>query len=402
MTLPLRVLGLSSILILAASCSATPAPLDKSPLGVLPTAVTSAEPLWIPFQVRAGKPASTAQTTAASPLQGVRQLTFDGHSGAGVFTPDGHAVIFETGAGGGRCHQLVRLDLQSGRHTTLELGQPAVAAPTFAGEGKQLAFSSSDAPLPCSLLGLESADFANGTVALRLGSATTRSSTTVAYPLAQQGASNTRRISGNGHQGWPTLTPDGSLMIFGSTRDGDPELYASGAGQAALRLTHSAGFDGGARLSPDGGRLVWHAEAVREEGALEALKQQLAAGVVIPRKLVVMLAGHRGQHPRPIATFGRHSAMPAFAPDSRHVLFASDHDHHGGGSANFDVYRIDPDGPATSLGHPRLERLTHHQAYDGAPSVSPDGAWLLFTSSRGAAAGQTNLFVARLPQPEAP
>ena len=425
-TTPPQVLRLGAALALVISCSAPPSNAPQPPLGLLPSAVTSAEPLWVPFQVRAGKPVSVA---SPSPLLQLRQLTFDGNTGAGVFTPDGLSVVFERGPGGGKCSSLVALDLQTGRERTLRLGQPIAAGPGFARDASLLSFSGSSAPLPCSVWGSSpdgpfsigltraigaptaavppaaGAPTAAAAPALSLppaAAASRRSSHALAYPLSDPPPTtgdSSRRVSGAHHQGWPTLTPDGSVMIFTSTRDGDPELYATTPNATLQRLTHAPGFDGGARLSADGSRLLWHAAPARTPAARDALQRQLRSGVVTPPKLVIMLAGAHGQHPHVVAAFGRYSAMPTFAPDSRHILFASDRDHHGDGPTNFDIYRVDPDGPVTSLGHPRLQRLTYHQAYDGAPDVSPDGQWLLFTSSRGSKAGHTNLFVARLPAP---
>jgi dipeptidyl aminopeptidase/acylaminoacyl peptidase len=57
-----------------------------------------------------------------------------------------------------------------------------------------------------------------------------------------------------------TVSPDGSKIIFTSTRDGDIELYVMDIdGRNVRRLTNRVGYDGGAFFSPDGSGIVWRA-----------------------------------------------------------------------------------------------------------------------------------------------
>jgi len=93
---------------------------------------------------------------------------------------------------------------------------------------------------------------------------------------------------------------------------------------------------------------------------------------------------------------GKRNISPSFFADSRRVLFASNRDEGPSPDRpNFELYAIDPDGPATMTGGPRLERLTYHDGFDGAPRFSPDGRHLVFTSSRSATEPEaTDLFVA--------
>ena len=81
------------------------------------------------------------------------------------------------------------------------------------------------------------------------------------------------------------------------------------------------------------------------------------------------------------------------------MIFASDMDAappSGGRAPNFDLYVIDPDGPATATGGPAVERVTFAEGFDSSPRFSPDGRYLAFTSSlRGGEPGATNVFVAR-------
>jgi hypothetical protein len=211
-------------------------------------------------------------------------------------------------------------------------------------------------------------------------------------------------VEGPGYDGDPAIARDGRIA-FTSTRDGDPELYlASAGGEAVSRITRSPGYDGGVRFSPDGARLVWQSE----RGAAAASGARVA-----PRALEIVMAGSAGQHPRAITRHGAFSIMPSFLPDSRRLLYASDWDDprrrdqrpkgapspYGGdevGAAHdFEIYLFDPEAPPTVSGDPPLERITFHPGFDGEAALSPDGRYLLFTSSRLSSGGGTNVFVAR-------
>ena len=58
------------------ACGARHTPDEKKPLGVLPTAVTTAEPLWIPERILAGAPHEA--DARESRLAELRRLTSPG------------------------------------------------------------------------------------------------------------------------------------------------------------------------------------------------------------------------------------------------------------------------------------------------------------------------------------
>ena len=59
----------------------------------------------------------------------------------------------------------------------------------------------------------------------------------------------------------PAFSPDGSRLVFTSTRDGNPEIYVMDAdGTSAGRLTNSPGADGDASFTADGQAVVFHSQ----------------------------------------------------------------------------------------------------------------------------------------------
>ena len=168
-------------------------------------------------------------------------------------------------------------------------------------------------------------------------------------------------------------TPDGSRIVFTSTRDGDPDLYAMDPdGTDVAQLTDLPGYDGGAFVSPDGKRIAWRAD--RNEDDLLQLH-------------VADFHGDRIDNLRQL-THGRNvNWAPYWHPDGQHLFYTtSQHGHR-----NYEVHRIAADGTGDA-------RVTHAAGFDGLPVVSPDGRWLLWTSQR--IDGSSQLYLAPLLPPQ--
>jgi TolB protein len=407
---------------LCAGCVAAQ-PEPEEPLGKLPTAKTTAEPLWMPFRITGGKDAS------ADPRERhfteLRQLTFDGSAGAAAFTPDGQALLFESGRGAQSCGTVHRYDLRTGKIERLGPDGGASSTGVATADGTVLLTRSEKAEPPCtSLVELRFAAVESDIVAIGAGG--------TPKPLAPAA----------GWDGELSLSSDGRRVVFTSTRDGDADVYSMATdGTALLRISHAGGYDGAPLLSPDGARIAWHTERERAEspgGGGRALA---------PRLLRIVVAGAEGQHPTHLPALGRYDMTPAWLPDSRRLLIASDLDDAPSAEArvaaaapppaqpppappaapagtaaatavpvpppppppppappppeaspprNFELYLVDPDAPPPASGGIRFERITYDAAFDAAPRFSPDGRWLVFLSTRNAQKpGDVNLFAAR-------
>lgn len=375
----LAALALGAAVLPLSGCGAGPPP-EQQPLGLLPTAVTSAEPLWIPFVIRAGK--SVPADEREHSLGELRQLTFDGTSGSAVWAADGKRLLYQSGRSAKACGQIRSLDLDSGKSTRLSPAEGWAGSAAF-GEGSEvvIAFAKQALP-PCPPFGpalswtLPDADI---------------------YTLQPDGQLEVL-LKSPAYDAEVSVDAAAAQLVFTSLRDGDPELYAAAIdGTGTRRITQSAGYDGGATFSPDSTKLVWHAERVAKED-LAAYKEQLAGGLIKPKSLQIFLAGAAGQQPVAVVSNGQLNFGPAFLPDSRRVIFASDLDDASAGDEprNFELYTVDPAAPATAAGGPALTRVTYFDGFDGSPRFSPDGRYLVFTSGRHAdRPGDTNLFVAR-------
>ncbi|OJH35309.1 tolB protein precursor protein [Cystobacter ferrugineus] len=164
----------------------------------------------------------------------------------------------------------------------------------------------------------------------------------------------------------PSVSPDGTRVVFVSSREGDPELYMMKAdGTDVRRLTHFYREDMAPRWSPDG---QWISFLSDREGRT---------------RLYVMKPD--GTELRPVsgsATVGE-EREPAWSPDGRRLAFVAASKDPKAAKAR--IWVVDVAG-----GEPVA--LTRGQAVDDQPAWSPEGKHLVFASDR---TGDVELFLMR-------
>jgi TolB protein len=190
-----------------------------------------------------------------------------------------------------------------------------------------------------------------------------------------------------GYDAEGTLSADGKKMIFCSTRDGDLDLYIMDLKTTKVkRITKELGYDGGAWFSPDGKKIVWRASRPKTEAEIKEYKELLKDGLVAPTKMEVWVADADGKNAKQITNLGNANWAPNFTPDSKHIIFCSNHEYKRG--FPFNMYLTDIDGNG-------LEKISRDKGFDAFPMFSPDGKKIAFSSNRNNnGTRDTNLFVA--------
>jgi len=310
-------------------------------------------------------------------LRNVRQITFGGNNAEAYFAPSGKQLIFQrqenTESG---CDQQYVMDRDGSGLRRVSNGLGRTTCGYFFDGGRRILYSSTfehspDCPPP--------PDRSQGYV----------------WPLgefeiysARADGSDLRRLTTNdAYDAEATVSPDGTRVVFTSTRDGDIELYTMNVnGTDVRRVTRRVGYDGGAFFSPDGSKLVWRAMYPETPADTADYQRLLARRLVRPSRLELWVANADGGEARQVTRLGAASFAPYFHPDGRRIIFASNQPDPR--SRNFDLYLVNLDGSG-------LERVTTSAEFDAFPMFSPDGAQLVFASNRHAAhPGETNLFIA--------
>ncbi len=196
-----------------------------------------------------------------------------------------------------------------------------------------------------------------------------------------------RLTSSKGYDAEATLSPDGKKMLYTSTKDGDIDLYVMDLKTGKeKRITNLIGYDGGAWFSPDGKKIIWRASRPKTEAEIKEYKELLAEGLVAPTNMEVWISNADGTNPKQVSSFGQANWAPAYMPDNKRIIFASNHEYKRG--FPFNLYTMNEDGS-------NLTKISRDKGFDAFPMFSPNGKKIVFCSNRNnGGTRDTNIFIA--------
>jgi len=206
--------------------------------------------------------------------------------------------------------------------------------------------------------------------------------------LSDLDGKNVKRLTDSpGYDAEATVSPDGKSIVFTSTRDGDLDLYVMDLKSGKTkRITNTLGYDGGAWFSPDGKKLIWRASRPQSAADSAEYIDLLRQGLVAPTQMEVFVANADGSDVHQVTALGNANWAPSFLPDSKTIIFASNHAFKRG--FPFNLYTVNGDGS-------NLQRVSASQVFDAFPMFSPNGKLLVFCSNRNnGGTRDTNIFVA--------
>jgi len=197
------------------------------------------------------------------------------------------------------------------------------------------------------------------------------------------------------HEGYDaeaTVSPDGKMIVFTSTRDGDLDLYTMDIdGKNIKRVTHELGYDGGAFFSPDSKKLVFRASRPQTDEEKTEYKELLKNNLVAPTNMEIYTCNVDGSDLKQITKLGKANWAPFYHPSGEKIIFSSNH-HSTGRGYNFQLFMINADGTG------EVEQITNKSIFNAFPMFSPDGKKLIFSSNRNSDSTKhrenTDLFIA--------
>lgn len=327
-------------------------------------------------------PAAAGPAVARQPEAGesyfgtVRQLTFGGQNAEAYWSPDGTQLIFQRTASDSTCDQEFVINADGSGLRMVSNGLGRTTCGYFYAGGSRIVYSStfhadSNCPPPPDM---------------------TRGYVWSLYDFdvytSNPDGSDLQKIFGTpGYDAEATLSPDGTRIVFTSTRDGDLDIYTMNVdGSDVRQLTHTPGYDGGPFFSPDGSKIIYRASHPDTPEALADYEALLAENMVRPSRMEIFVMDADGENQRQVTNLGGANFAPYFHPDGQRIIFSSNHENPR--SRNFDLFLINLDGTG-------LTKVTTHGDFDGFPMFSPDGTKLVFASNRhGEVQGETNIFIA--------
>jgi TolB protein len=309
-------------------------------------------------------------------LTNVTQLTSGGENAEAYFSPDGRQLIYQSNPGTlDSCDQIFTMSVDGSNKKQLSKGGRTTCGYFFP-DGQSIVYASTHLgstacpPRP---------SFARGYV----------------WPIyetydifrAAPDGSNARRLTTTpGYDAEATIGPDGRI-VFTSVRDGDMEIYSMDRdGGDVRRLTNRAGPDGGPWFSPDGKQIVFRGRPIADEKELADYRSLLKEALWRPTTLEIFVMNRDGSNLRQVTKLGGANFAPAWHPDGKRIIFASNTKDPK--SRDFEIFLINLDGSG-------LEQVTFNPTFDGFPMFSPDGKKVVFGSNRNEKSeGETNVFVA--------
>jgi TolB protein len=206
--------------------------------------------------------------------------------------------------------------------------------------------------------------------------------------IADADGKNPKRMTtADGYDAEATVNFKTKKIVYTSKESGDLDLWTMNVdGSQKKQITKSFGYDGGAVFSRDGKKIAWRGGHPTTPETKQKYTDLLKEDLTSPMKMELMIADADGKNAKQLTNFGCASFAPTFTPDGKQLLFSSN--KHNCDGRKFELFLINVDGTG-------LQQVTNLDGFTSFPEFSPDGKKLVFvTDWKAKARYEFNVFTA--------
>ncbi|HEX6057525.1 MAG TPA: hypothetical protein VFZ11_00815 [Gemmatimonadaceae bacterium] len=178
---------------------------------------------------------------------------------------------------------------------------------------------------------------------------------------------NLRQLTFGGENAEAYFSPDGTRLIFQSSRDGrtcDQQYVMNVDGSDVHRVSTGTGKTTCGYFL-DGGRRIFFASSHAADSACPPRPDPSRGYVWGLDPFDIYTADADGSNLRRLTDFGTYTAEGTLSPDGKTIVFTSLKD------GDLEIYTMNVDGS-------NVRRLTTTPGYDGGPFFSPDGSLIVY------------------------
>ena len=207
------------------------------------------------------------------------------------------------------------------------------------------------------------------------------------FTAKDDGSDLKRLTDAGGYDAEATVNWKTKKIVYTSLASGDLDLWTMNLdGSGKKRLTESYGYDGGPVFSRDGKKVVWRGGHPADETAKQKYAALLKDNLTSPMKMELFISDANGKDVKQLTNFNCASFAPTFTPDGKQILFSSNKNNCDG--RKFELFLINTDGTG-------LRQITDFGGFTSFPEISPDGRTLVFVSDwKAPARYEFNVFTA--------
>jgi Tol biopolymer transport system component len=207
------------------------------------------------------------------------------------------------------------------------------------------------------------------------------------FTAKDDGTDLKRLTDAEGYDAEATVNWKTKKIVYTSLASGDLDLWTMNLdGSGKKRLTETYGYDGGPVFSRDGKKVVWRGGHPADEAAKQKYAGLLKDNLTSPMKMELFISDANGKHVQQLTNFNCASFAPTFTPDGKQILFSSNKNNCDG--RKFELFLINADGTG-------LRQITDFGGFTSFPEISPDGRTLVFVSDwKAPARYEFNVFTA--------